>query len=133
MNHWIRLVPLFAASALAVAAPASIHVWEKHEITLTSGRSYANPYANVTVWVDLSGPGFNRRVYGFWDGERTFRVRVTATNPGQWTWRSGSEPQDSGLAGKSGSFTPSPSIKTLASGVRARRRPHPLPAHEEDE
>ena len=38
------------------------------------------------------------------DGGQTFRVRVLATAPGTWTWRSGSNPPDQGLAGKTGSF-----------------------------
>ncbi|HUB32631.1 MAG TPA: DUF5060 domain-containing protein [Bryobacteraceae bacterium] len=84
---------------------ASVHVWEKQELSFSSAQSYANPYTDVTVWVDLNGPGFRKRVFGFWDGDRTFRVRVLATAPGTWTWRSGSTPPDSGLAGKSGSFT----------------------------
>jgi hypothetical protein len=57
------------------------------------------------MWVDLTGPNFHKRVYAFWDGERTYRVRVAATAPGTWRWTSGSEPSDAGLAGKSGSFT----------------------------
>jgi hypothetical protein len=75
------------------------------EITLDSGKSYENPYTDVEVWVDLTGPGFSRRCYGFWDGGRTFRVRVLAAAPGTWTWRSGSNQRDAGLNGKSGSFT----------------------------
>jgi hypothetical protein len=89
---------------LLPAALASVHVWEKQELTFTASRDFANPYTEVTVWADLSGPGFQKRVYGFWDGGRTFRVRLLATAPGAWTWRSGSNPPDAGLAGKSGSF-----------------------------
>ena len=95
-------VLLLSAAAAAIAA---VHTWEKQEITLTASREFANPYTDVTVWVDLDGPGFHKRVYGFWDGARTFRVRVAATAPGAWRWRSGSLPADPGLAGKSGSFT----------------------------
>lgn len=90
-------------TSLAVAAP--VHVWEKQEVTLTATRTYTNPYTEVTAWVDLTGPNFKKRVYGFWDGERTFRVRLLATEPGAWTWQSGSTPPDPGLAGKRGSFT----------------------------
>ncbi len=83
---------------------AAAHPWEKQEITLTAARTYANPYTDVTVWVDLAGPNFHKRVYGFWDGGATFRVRVVATEPGRWRWRSGSAPADPGLT-KSGAFT----------------------------
>jgi hypothetical protein len=87
------------------ASPADkVHVWEKLELTFTSARAFSNPYTDVTVWVDLTGPGFSKRVYGFWDGGNTFRVRLVATAPGTWRWTSGSKPSDSGLASKSGSF-----------------------------
>src|ERR1022692_389856 len=84
---------------------AQAHVWEKRDITLTAQLKFGNPYLDVDVWVDLKGPGFARRIYGFWDGESTFRVRVLATAPGEWTWVSGSNTADAGLNGKKGSFT----------------------------
>ncbi len=97
-------VSLFLCSVLyAQSAP---HVWELQEIELHSARLYANPYADVTCWVDLTGPGFTKRVYGFWDGGNVFRVRVVATSPGEWKWISGSnQNDDQGLNGKAGSFT----------------------------
>ena len=105
MREMARLLFLLGSAAVAASAAGSVHVWEKQEVTLTAARSFANPYTEVTVWVDLTGPNFKKRVYGFWDGERTFRVRVVATEPGPWTWQSGSNPADEGLGGKSGSFT----------------------------
>jgi len=105
MREMARLLFVLGAAAAAASAAGPVHVWEKQEVTLTAARSFANPYTEVTVWVDLAGPNFKKRVYGFWDGERTFRVRVVATAPGTWTWQSGSNPPDDGLAGKSGSFT----------------------------
>ena len=81
------------------------HIWEKVEIVLQAEDSGANPYRDVEVWVDLEGPDFRRRCYGFWDGDDVFRVRITATAPGTWRWRSGSNRNDPGLRGRSGSFT----------------------------
>jgi hypothetical protein len=75
------------------------------ELSFQAKNSYKNAYTEVTLWVDLSGPGFNKRVYGFWDGGNSFRVRVVATKPGTWAWKSGSTPNDAGLSGKAGSFT----------------------------
>ncbi len=94
-----------AATAVPSLAAASPHVWEKQELSFTATGTYQNAYTDVVVWVDLKGPDFHKRVYGFWDGDSTFRVRLVATAPGNWTWTSGSDPGDSGLAGKSGSFT----------------------------
>jgi hypothetical protein len=88
---------------LFATAPIN-HVWEKVEITLHASNSYANPYTDAQVWIDLTGPGFSNRCYGFWDGSNTFRVRVLANAPGQWTCRSGSQPADPGLAGQTRSF-----------------------------
>src|SRR5579884_55502 len=88
---------------MSASAAAAVHPWQKKELSFTCARTYANPYADVTVWVDLTGPNFSRRVYGFWDGGQTFRVRVVATSPGVWNWRAGSDPADAGLSGR-GSF-----------------------------
>src|ERR1700754_2546537 len=76
-----------------------VHVWETQEITLEAARDYANPYVDVTVWIELTGPGFSKRVYGFWDGGRTFKVRFVATAPGEWHWKVMANPADAGLDG----------------------------------
>lgn len=95
-------------SLAALQAAGAPHVYEKVEITLTATENHDNPYTDVEVWVDLQGPKFKKRCYGFWDGGRTFRVRVTSTAPGTWTWVSGSNPADPGLSGKHGSFVSLP-------------------------
>jgi len=94
-----------AASPVEGASSPETHVWEKQELTFTAANSYPNPYTDVIVWVDLVGPNFKKRVYGFWNGGPTFVVRVLAPEPGTWTWTSGSSPADAGLANRSGSFT----------------------------
>lgn len=83
----------------------NIHVFEIHEITLIASGTYKNPYADVKCWVDLMGPDFEKRIYGFWDGGQTFKVRIAATNPGKWEWISGSNMEDDeGLNRQKGSF-----------------------------
>ena len=99
---WLTL--LLTATAPLVPSVRGAHVWEKQELTFTAARASTNAYTEAVVWVDLTGPNFKKRVYGFWDGGQTFRVRLVATEPGTWTWRSGSNPADDGLAGQSGSF-----------------------------
>jgi hypothetical protein len=83
-------------------ATTTVHVWEKVEITLEARRTYDNPYTDVQVWVDLEGPGVTKRVYGFWDGGTTYRVRVLAPTPGVWAWRCGSSRSDPGMCGERG-------------------------------
>src|ERR1019366_4116273 len=86
--EWIQMIKMrpTAWAWLALALPAStlpataaVHIWDKQELTFTSARSWANAYTDVTVFVDLTGPNFKKRIYGFWDGGQTFRVRVLAT------------------------------------------------------
>lgn len=81
------------------------HLWEKIELTFISQTSYQDPYNEVDVWVELNGPNFRKRVYGFWDGGNEFRVRILAMSEGEWSWVSGSNQDDAGLNGKAGSFT----------------------------
>lgn len=108
------LIALVVAFTFASATPASAalqlqrgeaRVWDVQEITLVAARDYENPYADVVCWIELEGPDFARRVYGFWDGGRTFRVRFVATTPGEWHWRTGSnQPDDAGLNGGAGAL-----------------------------
>src|SRR5687767_9426352 len=106
---WVRLLAAagllcMAQGAQARLASGEVHVWEVLEINLATARDYANPYAEVECWVDLEGPDFRRRVHGFWDGGRVFKVRVVATHAGEWSWRVGSnQGDDAGLSG-SGKF-----------------------------
>jgi hypothetical protein len=87
----------------AALSSGEVHVWETQEITLQAAKAYPNPYAEVECWIELEGPAFARRVYGFWDGGRTFKVRFVATAPGEWRWRSASnQPGDAGLNGGAG-------------------------------
>ena len=90
-----------------------VHAWELQEITFQAAKEHASPYIDVTMWVDLTGPGFSRRVYGFWDGGRIFKVRFVATAPGQWAWVSGSnQADDGGLNGGRGTLTAVPWSET---------------------
>jgi hypothetical protein len=90
----------FTPHAHARLQSGEVHIWEVQEINLATAREYTNPYVEVECWVDLEGPGFKRRVSGFWDGGRSFKVRIVATQPGEWSWRVGSNhAEDSGLAG----------------------------------
>jgi hypothetical protein len=100
---WFICVFLALASAPAQAVEPSVHVWEMQEIELLASRPYSNPYTEVETWIELKGPGFDKRVYGFWDGGDVHRIRFVATAPGEWTWTTGSNhPEDDRLNGKTG-------------------------------
>ena len=106
LKHLTLLLSLLlAGTAHARLQSGEVHVWETQEITFQSDRDYANPYVDVTVWIELSGPGFAKKVYGFWDGGRTFKVRFVATAPGEWRWKVVATPaDDAGLNGGSGTL-----------------------------
>ena len=65
-------------------APAVVHVWEPVEVTLAASSAYANPYTDCEIWAELTGPGGfgTKRVYGFWDGNHTFKIRMVAPAAG---------------------------------------------------
>lgn len=79
-------------------------VWSKLDIALTAETIYDNAYVDVEVWLDLEGPNFSKRVYGFWNGGQDFIVRILAPAPGLWHWKSGCSSEDTGLSGQTGSF-----------------------------
>jgi len=124
LKNWARLFFLLEVWILLIPGTARAdthHVWDKVEIALHAQTVYKNPYKDVTVWVDLKGPGFEKRCYGFWDGGNTFRVRVMATTPGDWTWQSGSTPNDPGLAGSTGALTATTWTQEALSANACRR------------
>jgi hypothetical protein len=82
-----------------------VHVWEMHEIILNAEKEYKNYYTDVTCWVELSGPDFSKRIYGFWNGGNIFIVRIVATKQGKWQWTSGSDQPDDKGFNRSGEFT----------------------------
>ena len=103
------LLTTVTACVLPAADAPVCHVWDMQEMTLEAEKEYDNFYTDVICWIDLTGPGFSKRIYGFWDGGRVFRVRFTAVAPGTWQWVSGSsQPGDSGLNGHAGEFNAIP-------------------------
>lgn len=106
----------------------TIKVWSRIDLVFEAQESYRNAYADVLVWVDLEGPGFSKRVYGFWNGGSEWVVRVLATAPGTWRWTSGSAPRDRGLSGRSGSFVAVPwSKEELSANPNGRGMIGPTP------
>ena len=86
-------------------AVTTVKVFEIHEIVFKAKNSYSNPYTDVEMGVVLNGPGgFSKKIYGFWNGGNEFVVRVAATAPEKWQWKSFSNQSDDGLNNKSGEF-----------------------------
>ncbi|MCC6453536.1 MAG: DUF5060 domain-containing protein [Caldilineaceae bacterium] len=100
-DHTEQKQPQAAASA---ETPQPVQ-WQMHELALNAARNFRNPYTDVTITAQFSGPaGAQKTVRGFWDGGKRFRVRFTPPAPGHWSYKISSTPADSGLT-QSGSFT----------------------------
>ena len=56
-----------------------VHVYEIYVINLIAQTDNENPYKNILCWVQLKGPDFNKRVYAFWDGGKSFKIRVVSS------------------------------------------------------
>lgn len=96
-----------ALAATKPALPAAVPKWSRFEITLPSSVAYANPMRDVTVTAVFVSPlGETNRVTGFWDGEKTWRVRFAPDLPGKWTYRTTcSDKTNASLQAQSGEFT----------------------------
>ena len=55
----------------------TINPWRQCEIELTAAEDHSDPYNTVDVWADfVSETGERLRRPAFWDGERTWRIRL---------------------------------------------------------
>lgn len=75
--------------------------WEEHFEAATE----VDHPSDLVFWLTLSTPGGRRqRVFGFWDGQRAWRVRFLPTEEGTWQYTTHSEPPREGLHGRQGQF-----------------------------
>ncbi len=83
----------------AEAEPA--RQWRVCEFDFVAVQDYARPFDSNTISLTalFEGPDGERlEVPGFWDGDRTWRLRFTPTRPGSWSYTTRcSNKEDSGL------------------------------------
>lgn len=99
----IGTLPIIALSAPKVpTAPR----WQRFELTFKSSVAYANPLQEAEMRVLFVSPlGETNRVYGFWDGGKTWRVRFQPNFAGRWTYYTMcSDTANSGLHEQTGTF-----------------------------
>ena len=74
------------------------------ELTLTSTKTYANPFLDVTVTVEYTKAGAPPlQGYAFWDGDATFKLRQAFPAPGTWHYKTtATDPANSGLHNREG-------------------------------
>lgn len=94
-------------TVLAQSQVKSASQWQEIELVFKAEQDYENPYTDVEMHVEFSGPnGREIRRPAFWDGGNTWRVRFASPSVnGEWNWKSiSSVTADSGLHGRSGSI-----------------------------
>jgi hypothetical protein len=102
-----RLLPaaiLLALLAGPLPAEETIYRYGRFEQAFTATRDYADPLRDIELKVEFTGPdGARLAVRGFWDGGRSWKVRFSPEQAGDWKWNSSCACPDKGLV-KSGSF-----------------------------
>ena len=99
----ILLLPQLAitvfARELSLQTQANVMV----EMTLTSARTYSDPFNQVVLDVIFTDPtGHESRVPAFWDGGNIWKARYASPLIGTHRFRSESTPDDGGLNGVTG-------------------------------
>jgi hypothetical protein len=86
---------------------ASTPLWHRRELALPSARHYANPPQEALLTAVFTAPsGRQRRVYGFWDGGETWRIRFAPDELGEWSYATHcSDTTNTGLHDRRGVFT----------------------------
>jgi len=49
---------------LFIHANGPVKLWQTVELEFTSEQDYTNPYTEVEVWIQLTGPNFNKKIWG---------------------------------------------------------------------
>ena len=80
----------------------NIDKWGVFELEFVANSELNNPYQENVLWATFVGPSTTLTLPGFWDGDSTWKVRVSPSETGHWTYFTVSG--DSGLI-VNGSFT----------------------------
>jgi hypothetical protein len=82
-TYVVALILIWFASPI-MAADVQVARWQPHDFVFSSSAAQANPF-RVAFSADVIGPvGIKFTVPGFFDGEGTWKVRVSPTVEGQW-------------------------------------------------
>jgi hypothetical protein len=108
-------LPMIASAVLLLMAaqidkpPQTVDVprWSVYDLALTASDAQRDPYLERDLVGVFSGPnGQSVVVNGFWDGDRTFRLRFAPTAEGTWTYMTVSS--DAAMDGQMGSIRCTP-------------------------
>ncbi len=57
------------------------------EVSFTASGNYSNPFTEVNAWAEFVTPGgFLRKIPLFWDGGKTFKLRISPDTEGTWSY-----------------------------------------------
>lgn len=106
---WLLLTAvcvIFTNLPAVAARNLTAQKWQRLELTFKSSVNYTNPLQEAEMRVIFVSPlGETNRVYGFWDGGKTWRVRFQPGFAGRWTFHTMcSDTANKGLNGVSGEF-----------------------------
>ncbi len=83
-------------------------IWEKVELSLTSDIAYDNALCDVQEFgaIFTSPTGKKKRLNGFWDGGKDWKIRMLPDEVGTWEYQTFcSDTENKGLKGQSGKLT----------------------------
>src|SRR5689334_11201978 len=89
---WFLLTCITIAITLlcqsSFAAEATVPKWQRFELKLESSGAYANPVQEANLTAIFTSPGgSSRKVYGFWDGGNSWKIRFAPNEAGRWTYK----------------------------------------------
>ena len=84
-------------------AEIAAETWRCTELTFYSEKTYADPFADVSLDLLLTGNGVRYTLPCFWDGDNVWRARVACPAAGNWTYETVcSDASNAGLHGRTG-------------------------------
>jgi Domain of unknown function (DUF5060)/Protein of unknown function (DUF4038) len=118
----IALLVVICCATKAVGQIQRVEQWGRQEIRLQSNLAYANPFTDVDVRGRFSSGSRTVEVYGFYDGNHTWKVRFMPEQQGEWSYITLSN--DEQLSGKSGRFLVGPPRGNNHGPVKVRNTYH---------
>jgi hypothetical protein len=104
--RWIIVLGLLLGAQAFAADTARVPKWDRFEVALESSATYANPVQEAKLEGTFVSPkGEKIKALGFWDGNKTWRIRFSPNQTGEWTFETTcSDTANNGLHGHKGGF-----------------------------
>src|SRR5918999_2664142 len=103
----LRIFCLLVFANFGVLAAHNVPRWQRFELSLDSTATYTNPVQQAALTATFNAPsGQKHKVYGFWDGEKKWKVRFAPNEKGKWTYQTEcSDSANKGLHAQRGELT----------------------------